>query len=133
MNLLVLDPMFKTAVGITRLVGTRCLNVPQPEKLLRAFRRGDPYLGKYDSFEILKCVASTFKELRFMLSLLDSSPHRHHRVRHMLYSQSSLDSSLQWATTAGLARIFGRTGCGQPIITHSPKRDAQLERKSRFG
>ena len=57
MNLLVLDPMFKTAPGIARLTGTR-FHAPMPEKLLKAYRRGDTYLGKYHSFEILKYVNS---------------------------------------------------------------------------
>ncbi|KAL9125947.1 MAG: hypothetical protein Q9217_004925 [Psora testacea] len=54
-NLLVLDPMFKPSPGITRLLGShfRC---GQPEKLLKAYRRGDSYLKKYKSFEILKYV-----------------------------------------------------------------------------
>ena len=52
MNLLVLDPMFKTAPGIGRLIGTR-FHAPAPEKLLKAYRRGDTYMGKYNSFEIL--------------------------------------------------------------------------------
>ena len=52
MNLLVLDPMFKTALGIGRLIGTR-FHAPAPEKLLKAYRRGDTYMGKYNSFEIL--------------------------------------------------------------------------------
>ena len=55
MSLLVLDPMFKTPPGVTRLIGTRPI-VSRPDKLLKAFRRGDTYLGKYNSFEILKFV-----------------------------------------------------------------------------
>lgn len=55
MNLLVFDPMFKTAPGISRLVGAK-FHAPQPDKLLKAYRRGDTYLGKYNSFEILKYV-----------------------------------------------------------------------------
>ena len=53
MNLLVLDPMFKTAPSVARLVG-RDIYSTSPEKLLKAYRRGDSYLGKYNSFEILK-------------------------------------------------------------------------------
>ena len=58
MNLLVFDPMFKTAPGIARLVN-QTFRAPQSEKLLKAFRRGDSYLGKYNSFEILKYVHIT--------------------------------------------------------------------------
>ena len=52
-NLLVLDPMFQTAPGISRLVETTFFS-PAPERLLKAYRRGEAYLGKYSSFEILK-------------------------------------------------------------------------------
>jgi hypothetical protein len=53
MNLLVLDPMFKTSPGIARLVGAGS-RAATPSKLLKAYRRGDSYLGKYKSFEILQ-------------------------------------------------------------------------------
>ena len=53
MNLLVLDPMFKSAPAITRLIGAK-FRAPIPDKLLKAYRRGDSYLQKYTSFEILK-------------------------------------------------------------------------------
>ena len=52
-NLLVFDPMFKTSPGVARLIGTQ-FRVDQPEKLTKAYRRGEVYLGKYDKFEILK-------------------------------------------------------------------------------
>lgn len=52
-NLLVLDPMFKPSPGIMRLLGTQ-FRTEHPEKLLKAYRRGDLYLGKYKNFEILK-------------------------------------------------------------------------------
>lgn len=51
-NLLVFDPMFKPSPGIYRLIGTQ-FSVRNPEKLLKAYRRGDPYL-KYSSYEILR-------------------------------------------------------------------------------
>lgn len=54
MNLLCLDPMFKTGPGMAKLVGTKIKPVQYPEKFLKAYRRGDEYLGKYKSFEILK-------------------------------------------------------------------------------
>ena len=54
MNLLCLDPMFKTAPGIAKLVGSKNVSVQYPEKLLKAYRRGDDYLKKYSSFEVMK-------------------------------------------------------------------------------
>lgn len=56
MNLLVLDPMFKTSPMITGLVGAR-FRSHNPASLLKAYRRGDGYLGKYQSFEILQYSA----------------------------------------------------------------------------
>ncbi|MCJ1309982.1 hypothetical protein MMC25_003643 [Agyrium rufum] len=53
MNLLVLDPMFRTAPLVQRLIGSRFRSVA-PEKVLKAYRRGESYLKKYSSFEILK-------------------------------------------------------------------------------
>ena len=53
MNLLVFDPMFKTSPLVQKLVGSR-FKALQPEKALRAYRRGESYLGKYRSFEVLK-------------------------------------------------------------------------------
>ncbi|KAL8702565.1 MAG: hypothetical protein Q9201_004262 [Fulgogasparrea decipioides] len=52
-NLLVFDPSFKPSPGIQRLIGSEFRAVA-PEKLLKAYRRGDNYLGKHSSFEILK-------------------------------------------------------------------------------
>ena len=60
MNLLVFDPMFKTAPGIAQLMNMP-VRVRHPERLLKAFRRGDSYLGKYNSFEILKYVDASIK------------------------------------------------------------------------
>ncbi|KAL8673668.1 MAG: hypothetical protein Q9168_001923 [Polycauliona sp. 1 TL-2023] len=52
-NLLVFDPSFQPSPGIQRLVGTK-FRAAAPEKLLKAYRRGDRYLGKYSCFEMLK-------------------------------------------------------------------------------
>ncbi|KAL8976058.1 MAG: hypothetical protein Q9177_006925, partial [Variospora cf. flavescens] len=55
-NLLVFDPSFKPSPGIQRLIGSR-FRASAPEKLLKAYRRGDGYLSKHASFESLKCGA----------------------------------------------------------------------------
>lgn len=52
-NLLVFDPMFKTTPAIKRLLGATTKS-PDPERLLKAYRRGGAYLQKYKEFEILK-------------------------------------------------------------------------------
>lgn len=52
-NLLVLDPMFKPSPGILQLIGTR-FRATAPEKLLKAYRRGETYLGKHSCFEVLQ-------------------------------------------------------------------------------
>ncbi|KAL9031907.1 MAG: hypothetical protein Q9196_000103 [Gyalolechia fulgens] len=52
-NLLVFDPSFKPSPGIERLVRST-FRAAAPEKLLKAYRRGDSYLSKHSSFEILK-------------------------------------------------------------------------------
>ncbi|KAI4262785.1 MAG: hypothetical protein L6R42_002048 [Xanthoria sp. 1 TBL-2021] len=52
-NLLVFDPSFKPSPGIQRLIGAK-FRAAAPEKLLKAYRRGDRYLGKHSSFELLK-------------------------------------------------------------------------------
>ena len=52
-NLLVFDPMFKPSPGILQLIGTR-FRAAAPERLLKAYRRGDYYLGKHNCFEVLK-------------------------------------------------------------------------------
>ena len=51
-NLLVFDPMFKPSPGIYRLIGTQ-FRAGNPEKLLKAYRRGEAYL-KYTSYETLQ-------------------------------------------------------------------------------
>jgi len=55
-NLLVLDPMFKPSPGILQLIGTR-FRATAPEKLLKAYRRGETYLGKHSCFEVLQWVS----------------------------------------------------------------------------
>ena len=57
MNLLVFDPMFKPSPGVLRLVDTR-FRVASPEKLLKAYRRGDTYLEKHKCFELLKYLTT---------------------------------------------------------------------------
>ncbi|KAL8761835.1 MAG: hypothetical protein Q9184_002078 [Pyrenodesmia sp. 2 TL-2023] len=52
-NLLVFDPSFKPSPGIQRLIGSN-FTALTPEKLLKAYRRGDNYLSKHSSFELLK-------------------------------------------------------------------------------
>ena len=52
-NLLVFDPMFRPSAPIRRFIGTR-FHITNPEKLLKAYRRGEPHLRKFSTFEILK-------------------------------------------------------------------------------
>ncbi|KAL8985082.1 MAG: hypothetical protein Q9205_001123 [Flavoplaca limonia] len=52
-NLLVFDPSFQPSPGIQRLIGAK-FRTAAPEKLLKAYRRGDRYLGKHSTFELLK-------------------------------------------------------------------------------
>lgn len=52
-NLLVFDPMFKTSPAMQRLIGTSARS-DDPARLLKAYRRGTPYLQKYKLFELLK-------------------------------------------------------------------------------
>ncbi|KAJ5193757.1 Peptidase C78 ubiquitin fold modifier-specific peptidase 1/ 2 [Penicillium cf. griseofulvum] len=57
-NLLVFDPMFKTSPAMERLIGA-FVEPSDPTRLLKAYRRGTPYLQKYKIFELLKlCIAS---------------------------------------------------------------------------
>ncbi|KAI3114773.1 hypothetical protein CBS147333_1928 [Penicillium roqueforti] len=57
-NLLVFDPMFKTSPAMQRLLGT-FVKPSDPTRLLKAYRRGTPYLQKYKIFELLKlCTTS---------------------------------------------------------------------------
>jgi hypothetical protein len=53
-NLVVFDPMFNPSPAIKRLVGSNSFRTPDPERLLKAHRRGESYLGRYRAFEILK-------------------------------------------------------------------------------
>ncbi|KAI9881370.1 MAG: hypothetical protein M1830_003377 [Pleopsidium flavum] len=55
-NLLVFDPIFKPSPGIQRLIGTN-FRATSPERLLKAYRRGETYLGRYRNFELLKLTA----------------------------------------------------------------------------
>lgn len=53
-NLVVFDPMFNPSPAIKRLVGSGSFRTANPERLLRAHRRGESYLGRYRDFEVLK-------------------------------------------------------------------------------
>jgi zinc finger-containing ubiquitin peptidase 1 len=53
-NLVVFDPMFNPSPAIKRLVGSNSFRTQNPERLLKAHRRGESYLGRYRAFEILK-------------------------------------------------------------------------------
>ena len=55
-NLVVFDPMFNPSPAIKRLVGSNSFRTANPERLLKAHRRGESYLGRYRAFEILKLV-----------------------------------------------------------------------------
>jgi hypothetical protein len=54
-NLLVFDPMFKTSPAMSRIIGTSAKS-ENPDRLLKAYRRGTKYLQKYKMFELLKYV-----------------------------------------------------------------------------
>jgi len=51
--LLVFDPMFHDASNVTKLVN-RTFTHKAPEDVLKAYRRGVKYLGKYSEFELLR-------------------------------------------------------------------------------
>lgn len=57
-NLLVLDPMFSDPYHVRRLVGRDLKGEKMVgawvEVLLKAYRRGNKYLGRFDAFEVLK-------------------------------------------------------------------------------
>ncbi|KAL9595811.1 MAG: hypothetical protein Q9219_006226 [cf. Caloplaca sp. 3 TL-2023] len=52
-NLLVFDPSFKPSPMMQRLIGLR-FRAAAPEKLLKAYRRGNRYLSKHSNFEVLE-------------------------------------------------------------------------------
>jgi zinc finger-containing ubiquitin peptidase 1 len=52
-NLIVFDPMFHDASNIIKLIGRTFVH-KDPEDLLKAYRRGNKYLKKYNEFELLK-------------------------------------------------------------------------------
>ena len=56
-SLMVFDPMFNPSPAIKRLTKSNSFRVPNPERLLRAHRRGESYLGRYKDFEILKLTS----------------------------------------------------------------------------
>ncbi|KAI9837588.1 MAG: hypothetical protein M1819_007239 [Sarea resinae] len=51
-NLLVFDPVFKTATTTARLIGTKVKRI-NPERLLRPYRRGSTQLGRHKELEML--------------------------------------------------------------------------------
>ncbi|KAK2873315.1 hypothetical protein FQN49_002448 [Arthroderma sp. PD_2] len=59
-NLLVFDPMFKTSVATSRLIGTQ-FTTAKPEMYLKAFRRCSRYLRQFDAFELLMLTPSVPK------------------------------------------------------------------------
>jgi hypothetical protein len=52
-NLIVFDPRFHDASNIIKLIGRTFVH-KDPEDLLKAYRRGNRYLKKYNEFELLK-------------------------------------------------------------------------------
>lgn len=52
-NLIVFDPMFSDAPGVTKLIGKR-FEHKAPADLLKAYRRAANYLKRYKEFELLK-------------------------------------------------------------------------------
>ena len=52
-NLVVFDPMFKPSPAVQKLVNSNSFRVQDPGLLLKAYRRGETYLSKYDQFELL--------------------------------------------------------------------------------
>lgn len=90
MNLLVFDPMFKTNPAITKLIGT-ATRPSQPEKLLKAFRRGDEYLGKYHSFELLKYVRLLVRRvIRVLTTNRLMAPSKDALTRYPLVSSTTI-------------------------------------------
>ncbi|KAF4634667.1 hypothetical protein G7Y89_g3448 [Cudoniella acicularis] len=61
-DILVFDPMFHDAPNITKLIGQRFTH-KAPADALKAYRRGVPYLRKYNEFELLKFVPSICSRL----------------------------------------------------------------------
>ncbi|QSZ34841.1 hypothetical protein DSL72_007700 [Monilinia vaccinii-corymbosi] len=57
-NLLVFDPMFHDANKVIKLVGSAPVRHRHPGDLLKAYRRGNKYLRRYNEFELLKLVPS---------------------------------------------------------------------------
>lgn len=55
-NLLVFDPMFHDSSKVVKLVGGP-VRTKHPGDLLKAYRRGNKYLKRYNEFELLKYVA----------------------------------------------------------------------------
>lgn len=52
-NLLVFDPMFKTSLAMKRFIQSPT-KPSDPTRLLKAYRRGTPYLQRHKLFEMLK-------------------------------------------------------------------------------
>lgn len=60
-NLVVYDPMFNPNQALKKLAfaKSRAFKCAEPEKLLKAHRRGDRYLSKYRDFELLKLTPTS--------------------------------------------------------------------------
>lgn len=55
-NLVVFDPMFNPSAALKKLAmaNTTSFRCPEPDKLMKAHRRGEKYLEKYKQFELLR-------------------------------------------------------------------------------
>jgi len=53
-NLVVFDPMFNPSLAIKKLVRSNSVKISNPERMLKAHRRGESYLSRYKEFEVLK-------------------------------------------------------------------------------
>ena len=58
-NLVVFDPMFQPNATIKRMAMTGSLSVREPAKVMKAHRRGENYLAKFNDFELLMLKAAT--------------------------------------------------------------------------
>lgn len=52
-NLVVFDPMFQPHAVLKKLVNASSFRLSDPAKWLKAYRRGENYLSKYEDFELL--------------------------------------------------------------------------------
>ncbi|RAL60179.1 hypothetical protein DID88_000803 [Monilinia fructigena] len=68
-NLLVFDPMFHDANKVIKLVGSTPVRHRHPGDLLKAYRRGNKYLKRYNEFELLKLVPPPPRKRKHRLEL----------------------------------------------------------------